>query len=58
MSGARYRVFLLSRYRILGGYAGVLLSVVGLVILSPVALLPFYPAQTHLAAAFLVPGLA
>jgi trk system potassium uptake protein TrkH len=53
----RYSQFLRQRYRAILGYTGLISAIVGLLILSPLLLLPFYVAELALAWGFLAPGL-
>lgn len=53
----RYPNFLRRRYRTILSYTGVVSLFSGLLILSPVALLPFYPNELYLTGGFLGPGL-
>jgi trk system potassium uptake protein TrkH len=54
----RYVQFLRGRYRAILAYTGQLCFLAGLLILSPLLLLPFYPGEAPLAWGFLLPGLA
>ena len=54
----RYVQYLRGRYRAILAYTGRLCAVAGLLILSPLLLLPFYPGELPLAWGFLLPGLA
>ncbi|MCB9137656.1 MAG: TrkH family potassium uptake protein [Caldilineaceae bacterium] len=54
----RYRDYLRARYRCILGYTGLITAIVGLLMLTPLALLFFYPQERAVAPAFLVPGLA
>lgn len=56
MNGARDRRYLRSRYRILLGYFGTLLNLLGLLLLTPVLLIPCYHSELHLLPGFLIPG--
>jgi trk system potassium uptake protein TrkH len=53
----RYVEFLCQRYKAILGYTGLLCLIAGLLILSPLVLLVFYPQAAPLAWAFLLPGL-
>jgi trk system potassium uptake protein TrkH len=53
----RYREYLRRRYRAIAGYSGLLMLVAGLLVLSPLLLLPFFPAEANLVWAFFLPGL-
>ena len=57
MGDERYRAYLRERYRALCGYVGVLFILIGLIILAPAGLVLFFPAEKHIAAGFLWPGL-
>ncbi|MFQ5422340.1 MAG: TrkH family potassium uptake protein, partial [Anaerolineae bacterium] len=54
----RYRAYLRRRYRLIWGYTGLMCLVVGCVIASPLAFLPFVPQEAPLAGSFLWPALA
>ncbi len=54
----RYPEFLRQRYRTILGYTGLLSLIIGLLILTPLTLLPFFPQERSLAWVFLWPGLA
>ena len=54
----RYRSFLRRRYRAIVGYTGLISAIVGLVILSPLLALFFYPEELALAWGFALPGIA
>jgi trk system potassium uptake protein TrkH len=54
----RYPEFLRQRYRAILGYTGLLSLIAGLVILSPLVLLLFWPQELALAWSFLLPGVA
>lgn len=56
-SQQRYRNYLRQRYRMIFGYAGSMLFVVGLLLLVPLLVLPFYPDEITYAPAFILPGL-
>jgi trk system potassium uptake protein len=51
-----YATFILQRYRAILGYTGLIYLIVGGLILSPLLLLYFYPAERYLIPAFLLPG--
>lgn len=53
----RERAFLRQRYRAIFSYTGLIGLIGGLLILSPLALLPLFPAETTLAWGFGLPGL-
>jgi trk system potassium uptake protein TrkH len=53
----RHAEFLRQRYRAIVGYTGLLCLIAGIVILSPLLLLVFYPQAASLAWCFLLPGL-
>jgi len=53
----RYRMYLRQRYRVMWGYTGLMCLVSGLLILSPLLLLPFFPGERALAGGFVWPGL-
>jgi trk system potassium uptake protein TrkH len=53
----RHAQFLRQRYRAILGYTGLISAIVGLLILSPLLVLPFYGAELTLAWGFLTPGL-
>jgi trk system potassium uptake protein TrkH len=53
----RYESYLRDRYRLFIGYVGGVCTVMGLLYLSPVLLLPFFPDETDQAGVFLVTGL-
>lgn len=55
--GNRYSNFLRQRYRAIVGYAGLIGAIAGLVILSPLLALFFYPEELSLAWGFAVPGI-
>ncbi|RME44412.1 MAG: TrkH family potassium uptake protein [Caldilineae bacterium] len=57
MAAQRYRTYLRQRYRVMWGYTGLMCLVSGLLILSPLVLLPFFPREGVLAGSFLWPGL-
>ncbi|MGD1918483.1 MAG: hypothetical protein ACFCAD_06115 [Pleurocapsa sp.] len=52
----RYSGFLRQRYRAIIGYAGLICAIAGLVILSPLLALVFYPEELNLAWGFSFPG--
>ncbi|MEL6787696.1 MAG: potassium transporter TrkG, partial [Cyanobacteria bacterium J06607_15] len=52
----RYSQFLRQRYRAILGYTGLIWAIAGLVILSPLLALIFYPEEINLAWGFAVPG--
>ena len=54
----RYSQFLRQRYRAIVGYTGLICAIAGLVILSPLLALIFYPEELNLAWGFALPGLA
>lgn len=54
----RYSNYLRQRYRAIVGYTGLICAIAGLVILSPLLALFFYPEELPLAWAFALPGLA
>jgi trk system potassium uptake protein TrkH len=54
----RERAFLRQRYRAIVSYTGLIGLIGGLLILSPLALLPAFPPERMLAWGFLAPGLA
>ncbi len=54
----RYTNFLRQRYRAIVGYTGLICAIAGLVILSPLLALFFYPEELSLAWAFALPGMA
>ena len=54
----RYTNFLRQRYRAIVGYTGLICAIAGLVILSPLLALFFYPEELSLAWAFALPGIA
>lgn len=54
----RERAFLRQRYRTIFSYTGLIGFIGGLLILSPLALLPAFPGEMSLAWGFLAPGLA
>jgi len=54
----RERAFLRQRYRAIFSYTGLIGLIGGFLILSPLALLPAFPAEINLAWSFLSPGLA
>jgi trk system potassium uptake protein TrkH len=45
------------RYRSILSYTGLILALCGLIVLSPLAALPWYPGESGLAYGFIVPGL-
>lgn len=47
---------LISGYRLLLGYLGVFLFLIGIIVLLPLVLLIFYPSEINLAKCFIVPG--
>ena len=53
----RYSQFLRQRYRAIIGYTGLICAIAGLVILSPLLALIFYPEEINLAWGFAIPGL-
>jgi trk system potassium uptake protein TrkH len=53
----RYRQYLRQRYRILLGYSGLLIGVIGALHLVPLVLIPFYPAEADQTRGFLAIGL-
>ena len=53
----RYSQFLRQRYRAIIGYTGLICAIAGLVILSPLLALIFYPEEMNLAWGFALPGL-
>ena len=53
----RYSTFLRQRYRAIVGYTGLICAIAGLVILSPLIALIFYPEEIGLAWGFALPGL-
>ena len=53
----RYSRFLRQRYRAILGYAGLIWAIAGVVILSPLLALFFYPEEIVLAWGFVIPGL-
>ncbi len=53
----RYSRFLRQRYRAIVGYTGFICAIAGLVILSPLLALIFYPEEINLAWGFALPGL-
>ena len=53
----RYSQFLRQRYRAIIGYTGLICAIAGLVILSPLLALIFYPEEINLAWGFALPGL-
>jgi trk system potassium uptake protein TrkH len=53
----RERAFLRRRYRAIFSYTGLIGLIGGLLILSPLTLLPAFPAENNLAWGFLTPGL-
>ena len=53
----RYSQFLRQRYRAILGYTGLICAIAGLVILSPLLALIFYPEEINLAWGFALPGL-
>lgn len=52
----RYSRFLRQRYRAIIGYTGLICAIAGVVILSPLLALIFYPEEVGLAGAFALPG--
>ena len=52
----RYSQFLRQRYRAIIGYTGLICAIAGLVILSPLLALIFYPEEIGLAWGFALPG--
>ena len=53
----RYSGYLRQRYRAILGYTGLIWAIAGLVILSPLLALIFYPEESNLAWGFAIPGL-
>ena len=53
----RYSRFLRQRYRAIIGYTGLICAIAGVVILSPLLALIFYPEEISLAWGFVLPGL-
>ena len=53
----RYSRFLRQRYRAIIGYTGLICAIAGIVILSPLLALIFYPEEADLAWGFVLPGL-
>ncbi|MEO1006570.1 MAG: TrkH family potassium uptake protein [Cyanobacteria bacterium J06638_38] len=53
----RYSRFLRQRYQAILGYTGLICAIAGLVILSPLLALIFYPEELNLAWAFALPGI-
>ena len=53
----RYSRFLRQRYRAIIGYTGLICAIAGLVILSPLLALIFYPEEINLAWGFAIPGI-
>lgn len=58
ISDLRYRNFLRLRYRALLGYAGTILLIIGVLLLAPLLVIPFYPEEIEYAWAFIVPALS
>lgn len=52
----RYQAYLRQRYRALLGYVGSLMGIIGILTLTPLFLLPFYPAEVEHAVSFLSVG--
>jgi len=52
----RHRNYLRLRYRALFGYTGTILLIIGLLLLTPLAVIPFYPDEITYAPAFMVPA--
>lgn len=53
----RYRDYLKTRYRLLLGYVGGIWAIIGLAILAPLLILPFYPDDVRYAPGLLISGL-
>lgn len=53
----RYQHYLIQRYRLLFGYIGAITALIGLILLVPLIVLPFYPEETAHASSFIVPGI-
>ncbi|MEM8721462.1 MAG: potassium transporter TrkG [Cyanobacteria bacterium P01_G01_bin.39] len=53
----RYSLFLRQRYRAILGYTGLICAIAGVVILSPLLALIFYPEEIGLAWGFALPGI-
>ncbi|MFZ5766926.1 MAG: TrkH family potassium uptake protein [Thermodesulfobacteriota bacterium] len=56
MADQRHRAYLGKRYRTLGSHAGTLFAMIGVIVLAPAALLPFFPTEQQMAPGFLLPG--
>lgn len=57
MSNSRYCAYLRERYSSLGAYIGLLFVIIGLIIISPIALLLAFPTESDITSGFLWPGL-
>lgn len=57
LSDRRYRAYLGERYRVLGGYTGVLFCLIGVIITAPAGLVLLFPGEKETAMGFLWPGL-
>ncbi len=53
----RYRRYLRERYRLLVGYTGSISAMIGLLMLVPLVVIPFYPSEIDHARSFLLSGL-
>ena len=53
----RYKGYLRQRYKAVLGYTGLIMTIAGLAILSPLIALAAYPNEANLAWGFLVPGI-
>lgn len=58
LNDRRYLAYLGERYRSLGGYAGALFCLIGLIIVIPAGLALVFPAERGMVMGFLWPGLA
>ncbi len=54
----RYQAFLWQRYRIILGYTGIMLVIIGIILLLPLTALFFFPDEIVCFYAFLLPGLS
>lgn len=52
----RYRAYLRERYRALMGYTGELFVIIGVLLLVPLGVIPFYPEEIGAAPAFMLAG--
>ncbi|GAB4518579.1 MAG: TrkH family potassium uptake protein [Anaerolineae bacterium] len=50
----RYREYLIRRYRALLGYSGLLLMIIGVMLLAPLLVIPFFPEEIRYAGSFIL----